>query len=70
MVTYTLIPYKDAYAAGKIQDEILSILAKGIESIDDVDFEKAEKLIDEKFIPFLKKREISIDRYREGVFEA
>lgn len=66
MVTYTLIPYAVAKKAGLIQQEILEELARGIESVDQVDLKKAESLIDEKFVPFVNEMGISLDRYIEG----
>lgn len=66
MVTYTLIPYLYAKEAGVIQNEILSELTKDLSSPDEVDMTKAEKLIDERFVPFLNDKGISISRYKEG----
>lgn len=66
MVTYTLIPYAIAKKAGLIQQEILEELARGIDSVDQVDLLRAESLIDEKFVPFVNEMEISLDRYQEG----
>ncbi len=66
MVTYTLIPYHLAQKAGLIQQEILEELAKGINSVDEVDMEKAALLINEKFTPFVKKHNIDLNRYQEG----
>lgn len=67
MVTYTLIPYRYAKEAGLIQNEILNELTEGISSPDQVDLKKAEKLIDDKFVPFLNERNISLTRYKEGM---
>lgn len=66
MVTYTLIPYRLALKAGLIQQEILDELSKGVASVDEVDMEKAEQLVDQKFTPFLKENKIDISRYVEG----
>ncbi len=63
MVTYTLIPYVYAQEAGRIQDEILNQLCSTIQSVEEVDFEKAENLIEKKFIPFIKERKISLERF-------
>lgn len=66
MVTYTLIPYRHAQQAGLIQNEILNELTKDIKSPDQVDFKKAETLIDEKFVPFVNELGINLTRYKEG----
>ena len=66
MVTYTLIPYATAKSAGLIQNEILEELAEGIDSADQVDLNKAESLIDEKFVPFVNEHGINLTRYQEG----
>lgn len=66
MVTYTLIPYAVAKEAGVIQNEILDELVKGISSLEEVDLKKAESLIDEKFVPFVNEKGISLERYQEG----
>lgn len=63
MVTYTLIPYKFAQEAGLIQKEILSEICQGKKSIDEIDWDLAEKLVNEKFIPFTKERNFGVERY-------
>ena len=45
MVMFRLIPYAEARKRGEIQQEILGELVEGVESVDDVDFAKAEKMI-------------------------
>ncbi|MFK7769469.1 MAG: FAD-dependent oxidoreductase [Mariniblastus sp.] len=45
MVMFHLIPYAEAYERGKIQQQILSELTDGVDSLDEVDFEKAETLV-------------------------
>ena len=45
MVMFRLIPYAEARQRGKIQQEILGELVEGVESIDEVDFAKAEQLV-------------------------
>lgn len=64
MITYTLIPYQLAYQAGLIQNEILTELAQGIRSIDELDLSKAQNLLQERFLPFLQKNKISLERFR------
>lgn len=48
MVTFHRIPYSVALKRGKIQEEILQILSEEINEVNDVDFEKAKKLITDK----------------------
>lgn len=48
LVTYTLTPYSKAYAVGKIQQAILDELCGGKDSIEQVDFGLAERLIRER----------------------
>jgi kynurenine 3-monooxygenase len=66
MVTYTLIPYSIAQKAGIIQQEILEELTSDTETVDNVDMNKAEMLINEKFMPFIKKNNVDISRYEEN----
>ena len=66
MVTYTLIPYSIAQKAGIIQQEILDELSSDEGSIDNVDMHKAEMLINEKFMPFIRKNNVDISRYEEN----
>jgi kynurenine 3-monooxygenase len=63
MVTYTLIPYFLAMEAGIIQDEILNELTKNTNSLDEIDLTQAEKLIDEKLVPWFNKNNITVERY-------
>lgn len=45
MVMFHLLPYAEARARGKIQAEILDELTRGVESLDSVDYARAEELI-------------------------
>lgn len=54
LVTFTHTPYSVCRDAGVIIDEIVETLCKGIKSADDIDLQKAEKLIDSKLAPVLK----------------
>ncbi len=63
MVTYTLIPYQYVQAAGAIQAEILDELCEGINSVGDIDLEKALHLIEDKLLPFMQKHQLNIVRY-------
>lgn len=64
MITYTLIPYRLAFEAGLIQNEILSELSRGINSVDELNADRAQVLLQEKFQPFLKKHGIRLERYK------
>ena len=48
MVMFHLIPYAAAYRRGGIQQDILTELATGKASIEEVDFELAERLVNER----------------------
>ena len=48
MVMFHLLPYAEAYRRGEIQQEILTELATGKETIEEIDFELAEQLVCEK----------------------
>jgi len=48
LVTFTRVPYRIALQAGKVQQEILTGLARG-----DYDFDRAERLVEERLTPLL-----------------
>ena len=48
MVMFHRLPYAEAQSRGVAQESILSELTKDLDSIEEVDFEQAEKLIKEK----------------------
>ena len=45
MVSFTTIPYSIALNRGKIQNQILSDLLNGLDSVENYDKQKAEDLI-------------------------
>lgn len=51
MVMFHLIPYAEAFARGKIQFRILDTLAEGVESAEEVDYARAERLVKQKLPP-------------------
>ncbi len=55
MVTYTLIPYHVVQRAGKLQDQIFAELCQGLESVDHLSLQKAERLLDLQYKPFLQQ---------------
>jgi kynurenine 3-monooxygenase len=50
MVTFHRIPYAVALAKGKVQDQLLKELCEGIDSVERVDWEKADRLM-KKYLP-------------------
>ncbi len=48
LVTFSLVPYRQAYEAGLAQAEILQELCAGLSQAEDVDLKKAKKLIAKK----------------------
>lgn len=61
LVAYSLVPYVDALEAGKIQEGLLEELCRGVMSPEAVDWTRAERLIDERLVPFWKSRGIHWD---------
>lgn len=54
MVTFSRLPYSQAYRAGCVSDEILQELCRDIDKAEDVNLNKAADLIRNKFAPVLK----------------
>lgn len=52
MVMFHRIPYAEAYRRGQVQDEILERLLDGIDTIEEVDYREAGRLIDERLTVF------------------
>jgi kynurenine 3-monooxygenase len=50
LVSFTNIPYQKAQKVGRIQDEILSELCRGLHSAEQVDLGRAKKLIEAKLV--------------------
>jgi kynurenine 3-monooxygenase len=63
MVVYTLIPYSLCQKAGLIQNEILDELSNGIESVEQLDLDKAKQLLDNRFTPFIKEHALDLSRF-------
>jgi kynurenine 3-monooxygenase len=59
LITHSLLPYKLCKAAGIVQQEILSQLSDGITSVEQVDIEKASKLLAAHWEPFLQTHNIT-----------
>ncbi len=45
------IPYADAQARGAVQAELLDELTRGIDTLDSVDYQRAERLVNERLTP-------------------
>lgn len=63
LITYTLVPYKLAQDAGRLQDEMFVELLNGIDSVEKVDWDHADRLIDSCWVPFLKRHNLRIEKY-------
>ena len=64
LITYTLVPYKLAQDAGRLQDEMFIELLSGKTSIDEIDWAQADRLIDSCWMPFLKRHNLNVERYQ------
>jgi kynurenine 3-monooxygenase len=51
MVTFHRIPYATALKRGKVQDQMLSELSDGIERLEDLDWNKADRLVHSALTP-------------------
>lgn len=63
LITYTLTSYEMAKKAGVRQNEMIDSLIEGISSIDEVSWEKAERLLKEEWFPFMKENNFEIRNY-------
>lgn len=63
LITYTLTSYSMAQKAGLRQGEMIDELIEGISSIDEVSWEKAEKLLQKEWFPFLQENRLQIKNY-------
>jgi kynurenine 3-monooxygenase len=59
MVMFHLLPYADAYTRGRVQEKILVELTVNAETIDDVDFDRAQALVESnaQLLPALHSEE-------------
>jgi len=51
MVTFHRIPYSVALARGAVQDRMLAELCESIDRVEDLDWEKADRLIRRDLTP-------------------
>ena len=61
MVMYSHIPYHLAREAGRVQQAILDELCVGLEDADQLDLDRARRLIDERLASYLRENGISLD---------
>lgn len=55
MISFTRIPYAEAMARGRLNDEILNTLTQGLQDVSQTDLALAEKLVEEKLGPYFRK---------------
>lgn len=60
-VMYSDNPYRVAFEAGKIQQDIFDTLLLGVDSPDDVDMARAETLIRRDLSPFYERHNVNLD---------
>jgi kynurenine 3-monooxygenase len=58
LVTHSLVPYHKCMQIGALQQKIVSLLAKDITKVEQVDYALAKRLIDAELTPYLKKNHI------------
>lgn len=60
LITYTLVPYATARAAGQIQDRLLGKLCEGIQSPEELKREAARALLEAEWAPFVKMHQLDL----------
>jgi kynurenine 3-monooxygenase len=55
LVSFSRVPYRLAYEVGAIAGGIVSELAEGLPRAEDVDLQRAGRLIRERLVPFMKE---------------
>ena len=61
LITYTLVPYSLAQKAGVVQSRMLDQLIGTKTSLDQVSWEKADSLLNEFWLPFMKQHQLKIE---------
>lgn len=61
MVMYSHIPYRLAQEAGRVQDRMLEELCAPLGDASELDLDAARTMVRERFTPFVREREISLD---------
>lgn len=62
LITYTLVPYKLAQDAGRLQDEMFMELLNDKTTVEQIDWAHADRLVDSCWLPFLKRHDLKIGR--------
>lgn len=55
LVSFSRVPYRLAYQVGSLAGGIVSELAEGLQRAEDVDLERAARLIRERLVPFVEE---------------
>jgi len=61
MVMYSHIPYRTAMDVGAVQQSILDELCRDLGSADDLDVDRARRLVGDRLAPHLRERGVSLD---------
>ncbi len=59
-VMYSSVPYRDAFDAGLIQQEILADLTKDLDDPENLDLDRARSIIHDRLTPFYEERGVSL----------
>jgi len=60
LITYTLVPYALAQKAGLKQGEIIDQILDGVPSFEQISWDKADELIQQKWLPFIEKNHLRV----------
>jgi kynurenine 3-monooxygenase len=63
LITYTLTSYALAQKAGQKQNQIIDRLIDGVDSVDNVSWEKADALIQTEWMKFVNENSLNIEVY-------
>jgi kynurenine 3-monooxygenase len=71
LITHSLLPYRLCQGVGMIQNEILNQLSHEKDSIEQVDFNLADELIQNKLVPYLNENAINPEKchYQSHYYE-
>jgi kynurenine 3-monooxygenase len=61
MVMYSHIPYRTAQEAGEVEQSILDELCRDLRSADELDIDRARRLVHERLTPLLRDRGVSLE---------
>lgn len=63
MITYTLVPYALAQKAGVVQDSLLGQLIEDKNSLDEIDWDQAQSLLERHWVPLVRDHKMDLSRY-------